>query len=201
MRKAARVLSQADPKLAKVIQQVGPCKIERPTRWHVFEALSRSIVYQQLSGKAAGTIYQRFLKQFGHAGKPVARRIRVAHLDQLRAVGLSASKAKYIQGLANTDLPTVAELKVCSDEKIIAELTRAKGVGVWTAQMLLMFWLGREDVLPSNDLGIQKGLQVCYGLRKLPKPDRVVREGKRWHPYRTTASWYLWRAADTVLMT
>ncbi len=200
MRQAVNTLKAADAKLAAVIEQVGPCRIDYPKRWHMFEALSRSIVYQQLSGKAAGTIYQRFLSEFGHAGKPVAKRVAVATESELRAVGLSFAKARYIKGLATAQLPSVSELENWSDETIIRRLTDAKGVGAWTAQMVLMFWLRRLDVLPANDLGIQKGLMNCYRLRKLPKPERVLREGRKWQPYRTVASWYLWRAADTELM-
>lgn len=197
MKQVIATLKQSDPKLAATIEAVGPYRDERPDNWTTFEALSRSIVYQQLSGKAAGTIYGRFVRAFGHRGKPVAKYVMAASEDELRAVGLSRGKASYIRGLAEMPLPTVRQLGGMADQEIIEALTEARGIGVWTAQMVLLFWLGRPDILPIDDLGIQKGLQRSYGLRKLPTPARVAREGRKWQPHRSVASWYLWRIADS----
>ncbi len=197
MSKAAlRSLKQSDPKLAAVIDRVGPYRADVPLRWTTFEALSRSIVYQQLSGKAAGTIYGRFVRAFGHAGKPVASYVAKATDEELRAVGLSRGKSAYIRGLAAMKLPTAKQLAAMADEEVIAQLTQAKGIGRWTVQMLLMGWMQRPDVLPADDLGIQKGLMKTYRLRKMPTPERVLREGKKWQPYRSIASWYLWRVTE-----
>lgn len=196
MKQAIRALKKADPRLATTIELIGPYQAERPGRWTTFEALSRSIVYQQLSGKAAGTIYGRFVSAFGHRGKPVAKYVLAATEEELRTVGLSRGKANYIRGLAETQLPSAAQLANMADQQVIDELIQSKGIGVWTAQMLLMFWMGRPDVLPVDDLGIQKGLQRAYKLRKLPSPKRVGLEGRKWRPFRSVASWYLWRAAD-----
>lgn len=198
--KAVRHLKTVDPVLASVIDRVGKCTLVPRTEGTHFDYVVRSIVYQQLSGKAAGTIHGRFLNLLSPK-KPAAGQILNIAEPELRKVGLSGQKAKYIRSVAeqtHSGQLAIEKLHELSDEEIIAALTRIKGVGVWTAQMFLMFRLGRPDVLPINDLGIQKGVQLAYGLRKLPKPDRVEKIGKKWAPYRTVGSWYMWRLLDVT---
>lgn len=165
-----------------------------------FTAITRSIVYQQLSGKAAATIFNRFASLFEDQ-TPVAHRLLELPEEELRAVGLSRQKTAYLRDLAEHvhggALPIDA-LHTLSDDDILAALTAVKGIGRWTAQMFLMFRLGRPDILPDLDLGIQKGIQKAYRLRKLPTPKRVLEIGAKWAPYRTVASWYLWRSLDPI---
>jgi DNA-3-methyladenine glycosylase II len=164
-----------------------------------FDAIARSIVFQQLSGKAAGTIHERFEGLFG-GRTPLPHELVATPDEHLRSAGLSRGKTAYLKDLASRvvsgELP-VETLHDLSDEEVIAALTRVKGIGRWTAQMFLMFRLGRPDVLPDLDLGIQKGIQQAYRLRKLPSPEKVKKVGAKWAPYRTIASWYLWRLLDT----
>jgi len=186
-----------DAAFAAVIDRIGPCGFAADRRGTHFAHVARAIVYQQLSGKAAGTIYGRLVTRLG--GTPTPARVLALPLADLRAVGLSGQKAAYIRDLAariaDRSLP-VARLARLDDATIIAALTAVKGIGTWTAQMFLMFRLGRPDVLPSNDLGIRKGVQLAYRLRALPAPAQVERLGAGWSPYASVASWYLWRVAD-----
>ena len=192
-RRAVAHLKRADPTLAAVIARVGPCRFEARAEGTHFEAVARSIVYQQLSGKAAGTIHGRFHALYG------GRAPDAATDDQLRAAGLSRQKVGYLRDLAARvdagDLP-LADIETLGDEAVVAALTRVKGVGRWTAQMFLMFRLGRPDVLPDLDLGVQKAVQLAYGLPAMPKPADVLRVGAPWAPHRTVAAWYLWRSLD-----
>ena len=200
MEKAIDHICQADPALAAIVKRVGPYRLERQQFKSTFEALARSIVFQQLSGQAASTIYGRFVTGFGDGQGPAPAQVDQADIEQLRAVGLSRSKASYIKGLARDHLAgqliSLASLEKMDDAAIIQALTRAKGVGVWTVQMLLIFWLGRSDVLPIDDLGIQKGLQITLGLEQSVSPKQVAERGLRWAPWRSVASWYLWRATE-----
>lgn len=199
-KRAVTFLKKADPKLAAVIVEVGPCTFEPAEHLAHFTAITRSIVFQQLSGKAASTIYGRFAALFDE-DTPVAHKLIDLSDDQLRAVGLSRQKIGYLRDLATRvhtgDVP-LDKLNELSDDEIIAALTSVKGIGRWTAQMFLMFRLGRPDVLPDLDLGIQKGVQRAYRMRKLPTPKRVMEVGAKWAPYRTIASWYLWRSLDAT---
>jgi DNA-3-methyladenine glycosylase II len=184
--------------MAKLITQVGPCRYQIRSDGAHFEHLMRAIVYQQLAGKAAATIYARVQALYGGraptpaelAGTPPAR---------LRRAGLSRQKLGYLKDLARSAatgrLPLDA-LDALPDEDVIEALTAIRGVGVWTAQMFLMFRLGRLDVLPLLDLGIQKGMRHTYGLRRLPKPVQMERIAAAWRPYRSVACWYLWRALE-----
>ena len=189
---------RADPVMAKVIAEVGACRFAPVAEGSHFDALVRSIVYQQLSGKAAATIHARLLGLFGGRA-PAPAELAAVPDEQLRAVGLSRQKLSYIKDLAarvaSGELP-LEDLDAMPDDAIIAALVRVKGIGRWTAQMFLMFRLGRPDVLPELDLGIQKGIQRAYRLRSLPTPDRVRKIGARWAPYSTVACWYLWRSLD-----
>jgi DNA-3-methyladenine glycosylase II len=194
-------LQQADPTLAALIERAGPFKL-KPRRLPPFRSLTQAIIFQQLHGKAADTILRRFCGLFGDSEFPSPEQVLEAGLDRLRTAGLSRAKASYILDLAararSQSLPTLAECKALADEEIIARLTEVKGVGRWTAEMFLMFNLGRPDVLPVGDFGVRRGFMVAWGKRKLPAPETLRRYGARWKPYRTAASWYLWRAADAA---
>ncbi len=191
-------LRAADPRLAPIIDIVGPCGFVARAEGTHFDALCRAIVYQQLSGKAAATIHGRVLALFdGRAPRPAE--LLVTPAERLRACGLSRQKLGYILDLAERvergEVP-LDHLDALPDEEIVEALVRVKGIGRWTAQMFLMFRLGRLDVLPELDLGVQKGLQRAYGKRKLPQPAEVRQLGAKWAPYRSIASWYLWRLLD-----
>jgi 3-methyladenine DNA glycosylase/8-oxoguanine DNA glycosylase len=198
-KKAAAHLKKMDPVLGKVIDQVGTYKGWPNGKGTHFDAVCRSIVFQQLSGKAAGTIHGRFEGLYG-GRSPRPEELATTSDDQLRAVGLSRQKSAYLKDLgarvAAGTLP-IETLHELTDAEIIAALTQVKGIGRWTAQMFMMFRLGRPDVLPDLDLGVQKAIQKAYRLRKLPSPERVLKIGAKWAPYRTVASWYLWRSIDT----
>ncbi|HUQ48794.1 MAG TPA: DNA-3-methyladenine glycosylase [Gemmatimonadaceae bacterium] len=197
-RKAIEHLRNADPIMADVIARVGPCTLEPRAEWTHFDALVRSIVYQQLSGKAAATIHGRVLALIGDGDQAPGKIIATSH-DALRAAGLSNQKASYVRNLAehvlDGSLP-VNSLHELTDDEIIASLTQVKGIGRWSAQMFLMFRLGRPDVLPDLDLGIQKGIQKAYRMRKLPTPKQVLSRGAKWAPYRTVGAWYMWRILE-----
>ncbi len=190
---------RADPVMAKLIDRVGPAKLQ-PRRLPPFESLVHAIIHQQLNGKAAGTILGRFLVLFGSDGFPAPEAVLEASPDRLRSAGLSRPKTSYILGLAEQAvgglLPTLVQCNGMTDEQLLERFTQIKGVGRWTAEMLLIFNLGRPDVLPVHDLGVRKGFQFAYRKRKLPEPEQLGRFGVRWAPCRTTAAWYLWRAAD-----
>lgn len=197
-------LQQRCPKLGEFIAAHGPLKMRLTGEANLFEALARAIVYQQLSGKAAGTIYGRFSALF-EAGQPCPAALTGMGFDELRAVGLSRNKVLAIQDLAQKSLagalPDTRQMAKMSDTEVIDSLVQVRGIGPWTAQMLLMFNLGRPDVMPAADLGVQKGVQVVYRMRKLPNPQQVLQRTRHLAPYRSAASWYFWRAAETVLMT
>ena len=184
--------------LARVIAGVGRCTLVPRAEGSHFDHVARAIVYQQLSGKAAGTIHGRVLAHFG-GRNPTAAELLATADEPLRAAGLSRQKLGYLRDLATrTEAGAIPfeTIDTLDDEAIIAALSSVKGIGRWTAQMFLMFRLGRPDVLPELDLGAQKGIQKAYGLRKMPTPAQVVRRGAKWAPYRTVASWYMWRVAD-----
>lgn len=199
-RLAVRFLKAADPALAALIKRIGPCRaVAQPGE--TFEALLQAICYQQLAGKAAATIHGRLLALL--KGKPVtAEQFERLGDKELRAAGLSANKLAAMRDLARKArdgaLPRRKVLETMSDEQIIACLTEVRGVGVWTAQMFLMFRLGRPDVLPSGDFGVRKAAGLLYKKRSLPSPQAVERLGRPWAPYRTIASWYLWRSLDDI---
>jgi 3-methyladenine DNA glycosylase/8-oxoguanine DNA glycosylase len=197
-RRAVRHLVAADPALGRVIERVGPCSLRPLADGTHFDAVCRSIVYQQLSGKAAATIHARVLGLYGGRA-PLPHELAATSDERLRGVGLSRQKLTYLKDLAARvaagTLP-IETLHDLPDEEVIEALVQVKGIGRWTAQMFLMFRLGRPDVLPDLDLGIQKGIQRTYRLRKLPSPARVQDIGAKWAPYRTVASWYLWRSLE-----
>jgi DNA-3-methyladenine glycosylase II len=190
-------LRAADPILAAVIDRVGPCRLEATADGSHFGALARSIIYQQLSGKAAATIHGRFLALFD--GEPTPERVLDTPDEALRAVGLSRQKVAYMRDLAthiqDGRLPLDA-IALLEDDALITAMTGVKGVGRWTAQMFLMFRLGRLDVLPELDLGVQKGVMLAYRLESLPKPKELTAIGEKWRPYRSIAAWYWWRSLE-----
>ncbi len=184
--------------MAGVIAQVSRCSLEPRSEWTHFDALVRSIVHQQLSGKAAATIHGRVLTLIGDGSEAPARIVATSH-ESLRSAGLSTAKAGYVRNLADHVLDgslPLDSLDAMDDAGIIAALTQVKGIGRWSAQMFLMFLLGRPDVLPELDLGVQKGIQKAYRMRKLPTPLQVLKRGARWSPYRTVAAWYMWRILE-----
>jgi DNA-3-methyladenine glycosylase II len=193
---AIRHLSGRDPLLAEVIRRAGPCRIEG--RREPFLSLAEAIVYQQLSMKAAAAIWRRFAALFP------GRRVTAAALaaipeERLRGAGLSRRKCAYLRDLASRFASGEIEpraLRRMKDDEVVETLTRIKGVGRWTAEMFLIFCLKRPDVWPVDDLGVLKGLQRLYGMRRLPRRARAERLGERWRPYRTVATWYLWRGLD-----
>jgi DNA-3-methyladenine glycosylase II len=221
---AIRKLSAADSKLGKLIQRAGPFTMRIASTQSPFEALVESIVYQQLHGKAAATIHRRLLESFGPTLPPnsidaTARAMGLPHpspqqiLDcpneQLRAAGLSANKALALRDLAaktiDGTVPTLAQIRRMSDEAILEHLTQVRGIGVWTVQMMLIFRLGRPDVLPVSDYGVRKGFALTFSKLKpadkvtpldLPRPDVMEKRAKKWHPWCSIASWYMWRACD-----
>lgn len=185
--------------LADFIDLSGPLKLRVPKEADLFSALSSSIVYQQLSGKAAATIHGRFAMLFRN-NLPEAGQASKLSFEKLRSVGLSRNKALAIQDLASKSedgtLRPMRRMSGWSDQQIMENLCLVRGIGPWTAQMFLMFNLGRPDVMPATDLGVQKGVQSVYRLRKLPEPEQVLRKTRHLAPYRSAASWYFWRAAD-----
>jgi len=198
---AALHLRSADPALARVIDAVGPCRIELKRTPSLFGALAEAIVYQQLTGKAAATIYARVCALFPRAHEgPTAEQILRAPDEKLRGAGLSGSKVLSLRDLARRakagEIPTLAEAQAMDDETIVERLTAVRGIGRWTVEMLLIFRLGRPDVLPVDDYGVRKGFALAARKRALPTPKDLAKRGERWKPYRTAASWYLWRATE-----
>jgi 3-methyladenine DNA glycosylase/8-oxoguanine DNA glycosylase len=202
-RAAVTHLRSQCPSLARFIDLQGPLKLKIGTEPDLFTALARAIVYQQLSGKAAATIYSRFSALFGDGG-PNPRAANTLTMARLRSVGLSQNKALAIQDLARKSLEghlaSRHRIARMSDAQVIESLVQVRGVGPWTAQMLLIFNLGRPDVMPAADLGVQKGVQAVYRMKTMPHPDAVLRRTRHLAPFRSAASWYFWCAADTVLL-
>ncbi len=197
-RKAIRHLKSRDPVMGRLIELVGTCRFVTREEGKHFDHVARAIVYQQLSGSAAGTIFRRFTELYG-GRVPEPAELLATPEERLRGVGLSRQKIGYLMDLARKAESGEVDfdaLHTLDDAAVVESLTRVKGVGVWTAQMFLMFRLGRPDVLPDLDLGIRKGIQRAYRLRKEPSPKRVHEIGRAWAPYRTIACWYLWRSLD-----
>jgi DNA-3-methyladenine glycosylase II len=196
--RASRHLLRGDPVLAALIKRHGRCGLAAAQRSDHFSALVRAITNQQLSTKAAATIYRR-LTELMPGGDPSPAALAGVTDDQLRGAGYSRQKIGYLRDLAahvlggTLDLQTIHDLP---DEEVIARLTQVKGIGRWSAEMFLMFRLHRPDVLPVGDLGIVNAIRAQYRLRKVPTPDRIRRIGAAWKPYRSVACWYLWRSLD-----
>jgi 3-methyladenine DNA glycosylase/8-oxoguanine DNA glycosylase len=191
-------------RLGRVIDELGPLDLRVSAERELFSALSASIVYQQLSGKAAATIHSRFCALFKDDRPQAAACLEVGY-DPLRGAGLSHNKALAVLDLADKsckgELFSLRRIGRLDDQSVVESLCQVRGIGPWTAQMFLIFNLGRPDVMPATDLGIQKGVQAVYRMRRLPAPDDVLRRTRHLAPYRSAASWYFWRAADTQLLT
>lgn len=196
MKKAMEHLKRADPVMAELIRGVGSYKIAYSEP--VFRSLARSIVFQQLNGRAAATIFDRFEKACGATGvTPEA--VAKLRMPRMRTAGLSAQKAAYVKDLAKHTLEGTIrfeELRTLTDDEVIAQLTQVKGVGVWTAHMFLIFALRRPDVLPTGDYGIRAAMRRAYGLDEMPRPARMEEIARPWRPYASVACWYLWRSLD-----
>ncbi|HEX8139300.1 MAG TPA: hypothetical protein VF544_17190 [Pyrinomonadaceae bacterium] len=197
-REAIRHLSAADPKLAKLIAVAGPFELELRTMHNLFEELSRNIIYQQLHATAARAIHERLLALFG-GGRLRPQEVLAATDEALLGAGLSRAKVAALRDLAvktvdGTVPKTLARLERMEDEEIIERLAAVRGIGRWTVEMLLIFRLGRPDVLPVGDLAIRKGYALMYGLKEMPTPKELLLRAEPWRPFRTVASWYLWRA-------
>ncbi|MDX2149514.1 MAG: DNA-3-methyladenine glycosylase [Bryobacteraceae bacterium] len=200
MRRGVFHLKQADPTLRQIIEAVGPYRIQY--REPDFETLVRSIVYQQLNGTAAGTIFGRLQAAACRDGRPLTPRaiLRLAP-ERLRALGLSGQKAAYVRDLAERTASRevdFARLPALSDEGVIEHLTQVKGVGVWTAHMFLIFALRRPDVLPTGDLGVRAAIKKAWRLEALPTPAEMEALARPWRPWCSVASWYLWRSLEGV---
>ena len=196
---AVKHLAKADAVLAKLMKRAGPFALKTRHMHNPFEALARNIVFQQLHGSAAEAIHRRVVGLFG-GGRLRPQDVLDASEESLRGVGLSGAKAAALKDLAAKTLdgtvPTLARLKRMEDEEIVARLTRVRGIGRWTVEMLLMFRLGRPDVLPVGDFAVRKGFMVAYGLEEMPKPKEIELHAEAWRPYRSVASWYMWRALE-----
>ena len=220
LRERHRRADRRRPEARRLIQRAGPFRLRISSTQSPFEALVESIVYQQLHGKAAATIHRRLLESFAEpdprgqpgaelAPHPTAQHILDAPTAQLRAAGLSANKTLAMRDLAAKTLdgtvPTLAAVRRMSDEAVIEHLTQVRGIGKWTVEMFLIFRLGRPNVLPTSDYGVRKGFALTFGKLKpsdkvtpadLPSPAEMEKRGERWRPWRSVASWYLWRACD-----
>jgi DNA-3-methyladenine glycosylase II len=196
---AIKYLTGVDPTLARLIERVGPFNMPLRRMHNPFEALARNIIFQQLHGNAATAIHGRVLALFGKS-KLDPQDVLDASDKSLRGAGLSGAKLVALKDLAAKTLdgtvPTLARLKRMTDEEIVARLTEVRGIGRWTVEMLLIFRLGRPDVLPVGDYAVRKGFALAYGLKESPKPKELEAYGERWRPYRSVASWYLWRAVE-----
>lgn len=197
---AIRHLSQVDPTLGALVRAAGPCRLTPEPDTQPFQALAHAIAHQQLHASAAASILRRFIATCGGGRFPAAQQVLEAPEASLRAVGFSTSKAAALKDLARKTLegivPDRDTLLALEDLAIIERLTQVRGIGRWTVEMMLIFQLGRPDVLPVDDFGVRKGFQLAYGLRKLPTPRALATFGERWAPYRSTAAWYLWRAPE-----
>jgi 3-methyladenine DNA glycosylase/8-oxoguanine DNA glycosylase len=196
-------LRAGDELLAQAMDRVGPFVLKPRATKSLFEALMRSIVYQQLHGKAAESIHARVLVRLKAHGGPTPAAVMKITDAEMRAAGLSGSKLAAIRDLAakclDGTVPTLREAHKLDDAELIARLTAVRGIGPWTVHMLLIFYLGRPDVLPTGDLAIRAAFKRLYNKRKIPSPEALIRHARRWQPYRSVASWYLWRSLDTQL--
>ena len=194
--KGLKHLKKVDEKMGRLIAEYEKPEFKKDSNY--FEALVRAIVYQQLSGKAAATIYKRFKDLFPENKHPSPNIVMERSHEELRSTGLSNQKATYIHNIAK-EFNTGAvpkDIDTIGDNEVIECLTTIKGVGPWTAEMFLMFTLNRPDIFPLTDLGIQKGFQLFFQLDEVPKPDLMIEKAEHWRPYRTLASWYLWRLVE-----
>jgi 3-methyladenine DNA glycosylase/8-oxoguanine DNA glycosylase len=195
---ATRHLSSCDEKLAELIRACDPFQAEMEAHQSPYEALLEAIAYQSISGKAAATIFGRVKALSSSGGFPTPQEVLKFRTQSLRRAGLSGAKVLAMKDLAKKTIegvvPTLEESEKLSDEELVKRLVSVRGIGAWTVEMFLIFRLGRPDVLPIHDLGVQKGWSVAYGKKHKPSPKELLAFGERWRPYRTVASWYMWRA-------
>jgi 3-methyladenine DNA glycosylase/8-oxoguanine DNA glycosylase len=197
---AVEHLSAKDERLARVIAETAAFRLRMEEAQSPYEALTRSICYQSISGKAASTIYER-VKALGSDGRPPSpEQMLKLRKPVLRKAGLSGAKILAMKDLAKKTLegivPTLEQAHTMSDEELVKRLVSVRGIGAWTVEMFLIFRLGRPDVLPIHDLGVKKGWSVTYGKKHMPSPKELLKFGEQWRPYRTVASWYMWRAFE-----
>jgi 3-methyladenine DNA glycosylase/8-oxoguanine DNA glycosylase len=197
---AVRHLSAKDARLARLIERVGPLRLQLAHLQSPFEALAESIVYQQLSGYAAAAILARAVALFRPRKFPRPGDLLAMRDERLRAAGLSRGKIAALRDLATKTIdgtvPSMRELRKLPDDEVVERLSAVRGIGSWTAEMLLIFRLGRPDVLPATDYGVRKGFARVYRRKELPTPKELLAAGEKWRPYRTVASWYFWRALE-----
>jgi len=197
---AERYLQSVDARLGRIIRKVGPCPLGPRRRVAPWQALVKSVAYQQLNGTAAETIFSRFLALFPTGQFPEPAEVLRKSEEELRTAGLSRAKVLAIRDIAEKTIggvvPDRRTIARWSDAEIIERLTILRGVGPWTVEMLMMFTLGRRDVLPATDYGIRTGFGLVFAHEELPQPQKILAHGERWRPYRSVASWYLWRAVD-----
>lgn len=197
---ALQHLRETDPVLANLIDRAPRFAIRADPMQSPYEALLEAIVYQQLSGKAAATIFGRVKTACGGGACPSPQAMLAAPDEQLRGAGLSRAKTAAVKDLAlkakDGHVPGLAALRKMDDDAIVEHLTEIRGIGRWTVEMMLIFRLGRPDVLPVHDYGVRNGFRIAYRKRALPTPTQLAKFGERWRPYRTVASWYLWRAVE-----
>jgi len=195
-----RHLSAVDPVLAGVIAEAGPYRVKPDRTSSPFQALARAVAHQQLNGVVANRILERFVAGCGGGSFPTPERVLAASDSELRAAGFSLAKIAALRDLALKTqagiVPAREVLETLADDVVVERLTAVRGIGRWTVEMMLMFQLGRPDVLPVDDFGVRNGFRLAYGLRKLPAPRAVAAYGERWRPHRTAASWYLWRVIE-----
>jgi 3-methyladenine DNA glycosylase/8-oxoguanine DNA glycosylase len=196
----AEALLASDPRLGAVVRRVGACRLMPQAPASVFAALLRSIVYQQLHGRAAAAIHARVLRLFPETEQPSAPALAVIPDETLRAAGLSRGKLAAVRDLATRteagELPDLAQATTLTDDELVKRLTLVRGIGPWTVQMLLIFHLGRPDVWPTADFGVRSGVQKLWRKRSLPDERFMQRVGCAWRPWRSVASWYLWRSHE-----
>jgi DNA-3-methyladenine glycosylase II len=200
LEEAVRHLSERDEQLKALIAETIPFQIEYEDSQDPYEILMESIAYQSISGKAAATIFGR-IKALGENGRPPSpQQMLKIPGDKLRKAGLSGAKVAAMKDLAQKTIegivPTLEEAQKLSDQELVDRLISVRGIGAWTVEMFLIFRLGRPDVLPIHDLGVKKGWSVTYGKKHMPKPQELLKFGERWRPYRTVASWYMWRSFE-----
>jgi len=200
IRTAARTLRRKDSSLAQVMREVGPCLLQPNQKQSPYESLVRAVAHQQLHGKAAETILARFVALTPGKRFPTPAEVLKLKPECLRGAGFSAAKVLSIRDIAHHSqtgvVPSSRAVSKLDDETLVERLTEVRGIGRWTVEMLLIFHLGRPDVLPVDDFGIRSGFQAVYGLPEMPKPKALLAYGELWRPHRTVAAWYLWRAAD-----
>ena len=197
---ALKHLSAADPVMRRLIREIGACELVPETHRPPFQSLVQAVAHQQLNGTAANTILGRFKKLFPARKFPRPQDLANVTDGQIRACGFSRAKILSIRDIVEKTLsgivPATRQIVKLSDDEIVARLTEVRGVGRWTVEMLLIFQLGRPDVLPADDFGVRSGFRLAYKRRELPTPKEILAHGERWRPHRTTAAWYLWRAVD-----